>query len=122
MSRDSMGQFPLGERNIVNEGIPVYKELPPGITEFKYSIPRQATGSGDRRFTYCDRCKGWVAGRPWLQNRVQNAMPFIAGDFNTSIYRCNRCGFPLDTGPLGGSEQANSTGIGTDGGIRPEIS
>jgi hypothetical protein len=114
-----MGNFPLGERNIVNDGIPVFKDIPDGLTEYKHSCPRQATGSGGRRATYCVRCKGWVSGEPAMQNRTQHAMPFVAADFNTTIFRCRRCGHPLDAGPVGGTEQSNDSGIGTEGGLRP---
>ncbi len=108
--------FPLAERNVVNEGVPVSKALPEGMTEFAYSVPRQATGSEGRRSTWCQRCGGWVAGAPHLQTK---ATPFVSGDQASNIYRCRRCGFPLDTGMPGGTEQKNKSGIGTEGTLRP---
>jgi hypothetical protein len=108
--------FPLAETNVVNTGVPVYKKLPEGITEIANSVPRQAQGSGGRRFTLCTHCKGWVAGTPVLQTK---ATPFVAGVQASNIYRCRRCGFPLDTGPAGGVEKKNASGIGTEGTLRP---
>ena len=119
MHRDSMENFPLAERNVVNDGVPVFNKLPDGITEFEHSVPRQAIGSGGRRFTHCTNCKGWVSGPPFLQNKAQNAMPFVAGDHASNIYRCRRCGQPLEAGAPGGKEKTNKSGIGPEGTLRP---
>ena len=120
MHRDTMENFPLAEKNIVDQGVPVFKKLPEGISEIKYSVPRQASGSDGRRFTHCpEGCKGWVSGPPFTHNRAQNAMPFVAGEQASNIYRCRRCGRPLDAGPVGGIEQKNKSGIGTEGTLRP---
>ena len=116
MDGDRLPIFPLAEVNVVNEGVPVYKTLPKGLSEFEHSVPRQAVGSGGRRFTLCNNCRGWVAGTPVLQTK---ATPFVAGDQASNIYRCRRCGQPLDTGPSGGVEKKNKSGIGTEGNLRP---
>jgi hypothetical protein len=108
--------FPLGEQNPANAGLDVFKKLPDGISEFEHSVPRQAIGSGGRRFTLCRNCKGWVAGPPHLQTK---ATPFAAGDQASNLYRCRRCGQPLDTGMPGGLEKKNKSGIGTEGALRP---
>ncbi len=116
MEGDRVPIFPLAETNVVNDGVPVYKQLPEGVTEFEHSVPPQATGSGGRRFTNCKNCKGWVAGAPVLQTK---ATPFVAGDQASNIYRCRRCGQPLDTGSPGGVEKKNKSGVGTEGTLRP---
>jgi hypothetical protein len=109
--------FPLGERNISNEGAPVLKKLPSDVSEYEHSVPRQALGTGGRRYTYCTNCSGWVAGPPHLQTK---ATPFAKTvDNETNIYRCRRCGQPLDTRVAGGAEQKNKSGIGGEGQLRP---
>lgn len=114
-----MSNFNLDETNVVNQGIEVYKKLPEGIEQFPHSAPPQAVGSGGRRFTWCANCGGWIPFGPVIQNRGQNAMPFTAGPQASSIYRCRRCGQPIDTNTTPGAEKKNASGIGTEGTLRP---
>ena len=116
MDGDRVPIFPLSEHNFQDAGKDVFKALPKGCTEFAHSCPRQATGSGGRRFSFCNRCGGWVAGAPVLQTK---STPHVEGDRASNLYRCHRCGFPLDTGPAIGTEKKNVSGIGTEGTLRP---
>lgn len=108
--------FPLSDRPSADAQSDVYKKLPPNVSEFEHSVPRQATGPNGQRFTWCKRCGGWVAGPPHLQTK---ATPFVAGEQASNIFHCRRCGFPLDTGPVGGKEKTNKSGIGLEGHLRP---